>query len=153
MKKNSFLYLSFIVFLCLFLYVIAKAINYPITHDEAGTVFQYVDYKPYSIWNIMFWYHPLGNNHILNTLLTKLSVAIFGMKIWSLRLPNILSFLVFFYFSYQLVKTYIKQDALRFAALLLLCCHPFMLDFFALCRGYGMSLAFLMGTISFFSNM
>ena len=147
MKKNSFLYLSLIVFTCLLIYIIQKAINYPITHDEAGTIFQYVDFKEYTLWNIMFWYHPLGNNHILNTLLTKLSIEIFGMKIWSLRLPNILSFCIFFYYVYQIVKSQFTNNYLRLAAILLLCCHPFMLDFFALCRGYGMSIAFFMGMI------
>ncbi len=35
--------------------------------------------------------YQLPNNHLLNTILAKLSVAAFGPEPWSLRLPNLLA--------------------------------------------------------------
>ena len=65
-----------------------------LTHDEALTFARYV---PYPIWQIVKYDMPHldPNNHILNTLLTKLSTSVFGTQEWALRLPNSLAFLVY----------------------------------------------------------
>ncbi len=127
--------------------IIYKAIYIPITHDEAPTPTHYVHF---GIWQIMMYPDNSPNNHILNTLLTKFAMYLFGNGQWAVRLPNILSFGVYFYAVYQISKTlFSKDNLLLFGCLAAFLCNPFLLDFFSVCRGYGLSNALLLCSVLF----
>lgn len=127
--------------------IIYKAMAIPITHDEVATL---VHYYKYSIWEIMMYPDPWPNNHILNTLLVKGSIYLFGQEQWAGRLPNMLSFLFYFYAAFRIVQLLFKQDNVLFlSGLALFVFNPFLLDFFSLCRGYGMSNALLLCSAMF----
>ncbi len=135
----------------LFAYLVLRAVYVPVIHDEAATFFNYVHngniFPPIT--------RESANNHYLNTVLTYLSYLVFGSDKWALRIPNVLSSLLFFYFSLKISKL-LTDSMLRYGLLItLFFCFNFI-DFFALSRGYGMSMAFLIAflfyTIMFFQT-
>lgn len=119
-------------------YMVCRAWSVPITIDESITYFQFVSkgiWLPDSVsWN--------ANNHILNSLLTIWSEKMFGNSELALRLPNLLA--GFLYVGYAVRWSNRIQNP--FSALTLfigLTSSQFLLDFFGVCRGYGLSMAFL----------
>lgn len=124
-----------------------KAINIPMTHDEVGTA---IYYGFMSIKDIITYENPVPNNHILNTLLLKLSMNIFGVHPWAIRLPNILAFLCYYFFAIKFLRKYITNSILQYVGLLLFVLNPYFFDFFSLARGYAMSTALMMASIFYF---
>lgn len=128
-------------------FIVYKAISIPITHDEVPGPTHYCNF---SVWKIMMYPDASPNNHILNTLFTKLSMFLFGNGQLAVRLPNILFFGVYFYAAYQISKTlFSKDNLLFFGCLAAFLCNPFLIDFFSLCRGYGISNALMLCSVLF----
>lgn len=121
-----------------FSYVIIRGFTVGITHDEALT------YKIIQGDEVL---RGTANHHWLNTQLSWLTSRLFGAKEFALRLPNILSFFVFAFFLFRISKDFLKSPFAQIALLLLLCGNPFILDFFSLCRGYGLSIAFVTASL------
>ncbi|MBX2949007.1 MAG: hypothetical protein KF704_06985 [Crocinitomicaceae bacterium] len=122
----------YFIFLFVFTYVIIRAAVLGITHDEALT---------YQIINGDEAYRATANNHWLNTQLSTVVTSLFGAKEFFLRLPNVLFFVVFWWFLYRIAKQFVSSSYMQLTLLFFLCCNPFLLDFFSLCRGYGISVA------------
>jgi Dolichyl-phosphate-mannose-protein mannosyltransferase len=140
MKKMAYrLFVLVIGFFFLF-YIGTRAYRLSMTHDESSTT-NVVDG---SYTGIMFAKNMFGtaNNHILNSLLLKKSVSMFGWHEWSIRLPNVLSFLLYFAAVVLIMQRISKNNAVRLAGILLFCAPHFIIDYFSLARGYGMSVAF-----------
>ncbi|WP_300661076.1 glycosyltransferase family 39 protein [Fluviicola sp.] len=128
----------YLSFLLVFSYVIIRGFSLGITHDEALT------YKIIQGDEIL---RETANHHWLNTHLSAFFASLFGAKEFVLRLPNILSFAIFWFYLYRIAKTFLSSSFTQIALILLLCGNPFVLDFFSLCRGYGMSLAFITASL------
>jgi hypothetical protein len=128
--------------LLVFVYVVLRAMYVPTFHDEAATFFHYIvteKYWPYQA-------HWDANNHILNSALGFYCYKLFGAdQIW-IRLPNVLSFLVYGFFAVRITQE-LKSGLLRWLTLIAILTAVFPLEFFSLARGYAMSLAFLLGAI------
>lgn len=125
-------------------YVTIRVFTISLTTDEAWTLYSFVR-SP--VWDIITIKEPSTNNHIFNTLLTKLT-SIFSEKQFFLRLPNLLSLLLYIYGAYILAKELITNKWLAFALYLLLLTNFTLLDFFGLCRGYGLSIGLLTFSIA-----
>jgi len=124
-----------------FIYVLIRASVVSITIDEAQTCLAYV---PLSVKSIVTYAVPIPNNHILNTLLIKLFSFLFGMNLFTVRLPNVLGFVLYFVSVSCILRTlYPRSLLLRLAGIALLTCNPFFMDFFSLARGYALSCAFI----------
>jgi hypothetical protein len=91
-----------------------------------------------------------ANNHIINTMLMKLCSMIFGDAEWSMRLPNVMAHIFFIYYTYRVFTMYSDKRLLSFAAFIILNTNPFLLDFFSLARGYGISVCLAMGSLYYF---
>ena len=128
----------------LFTFIIVKAIVVQITVDEAYTLTMLTKE---SVWNLVSYESSYTNNHILNSLLCKLSFSIFGMNQLAGRLPNILSFLLYFWFVWQFSRRFFKDDAIGLMFVAVMLGNPYMLEFFSLARGYGLSFALMMPSI------
>ncbi len=124
-------------------YVAARAIRVPFTYDEAATYFRFIAADPLALFSF-----PVATNHLLNTLLAKLAYTVGGSAEWVLRLPSVLAFAVFAWFSMRLMDR-LANRAIALAGLVLLLSNPFLLEFFALSRGYGPSIALLFGSLCF----
>lgn len=133
--------------LAILLYVVFRAINLSITHDEAFTYTRYVNHSyaeivTYQTGNI------LPNNHILNTVCQKFFSEIFGPQEFALRLGNILCCIVFLFVAYFFSRQFNGMTAL--ASFVILTMHPYVLDFMGLSRGYGMAFTFMLLSLYFF---
>ncbi len=89
-KLNTFFILAISLFILF--YVTYKASLTSFTHDESYTYLHYV-HQP--VKDIITYKDPFTNNHILNTLLMKVSEKAFGNSEIVLRLPNILSLVIY----------------------------------------------------------
>jgi len=127
--------------------LIIKALTLPVVNDETPTA---VNYFHYHIWEIMMYTDNWPNNHILNTLFVKLFLFLFGNSQLVIRLPNLLFFIVYGFAIFRINKTILKIDSVFFLpAALFFVSNPYMLDFFGLCRGYGMASALATLSVSF----
>lgn len=126
---------------------IIRVLRVPITHDEGIT---HKDYMNSSFMDIISFEKASANNHVLNTLLAKCSVAIFKDIPLFLRLDNILAQLFYMLFGYLVLSKIFKDRLMIILGFLVLNLDPFLFDFWGLCRGYGLSISFMMGSIFFF---
>ncbi|WP_156469210.1 hypothetical protein [Cephaloticoccus primus] len=148
MKINKITVGYILIGLTFFSYVLLRAIRVGVTYDEVVTLQEFV---PHSIYNILFEARPIANNHILNTILIK-AVFLFGAQsLFFARVPNLISFLLYLYFSCRILSRGLP-GFYGIGCFVLLICNPFMLEFFSLARGYGLSLAFMMGALCFASD-
>ena len=136
-----------LVSLCLVAFVSYKAAHTSFTHDESFTTLHFF---PQSEINILLYRHPytsvITNNHIFNTYMMKLSESLFGFSEWALRLPNILSLVSYLFFAFALLRSF-RPRWVQLFAFLLLVANPYLLDFFGLARGYGLSIGLMMGSL------
>ncbi len=136
--ETNFAKLFWVLNAVIFVLIILRAFFIPFSHDEAATFFYYIqsnDYLPYQA-------HIYTNNHVLNSALANLFYHIAGSHRFVLRLPNVLSFVllcigIFKHFKF-LTNLYSKLILVTFFILTIN-----FLDFFELCRGYGLSFAFI----------
>lgn len=125
-------------------YVTIRVFTIPVTVDEAWTLYSFVRAP---LWDVITIKEPSTNNHIFNTLLTKLT-TVFSEKQFFLRLPNLLSLLLYVYASYILSQRLVTNKLLAFALYATLLTNFTLLDFFGLCRGYGLSVGMLVFAIA-----
>jgi len=133
--------------LAVFAIIALRAFFIPFSHDETATFFFYVqsdNYLPYRA-------HVYTNNHVLNSALANLCYHLAGSHRFVLRIPSLLAFLLLCYgvkrhFN-QLQSVYAK---LALTAFFILTFN--FLDFFELCRGYGLSIGFMVLGLSYLSD-
>jgi len=128
--------------------LLVRAQSLSFTHDESLTYLHGV--RP-GLERLLAFSYVDANNHLLNTLLAWLSSLAFGNGELALRLPNVAAFVLFFTAVFLLLRRRVRP-ALVVPGLLLLTCNPFQLDFFALCRGYGLGLGFMAASLYFASR-
>ena len=129
----------------LLLYTILRALNVPMTFDE---IWSFRSYSSAPIKNILQFSYPTANNHPGNSLLMKLSSALFGSSPFALRIPNLLAHGLYIFFSFRLAQR-LRSPFWILSLFFLLNFNPYLLDFFALARGYGLASAFTMGALYF----
>jgi hypothetical protein len=126
-----------------FAYAAARAWLVPITWDEAYSYLEFTRTGALS----PFEFPPLAaNNHFLNTWLTWVTARVFGPSELSLRLPALGGQLLFLYYSARLCARW-EPLLLGCAAFVVLNANPYVLDFFALSRGYGIAYGLMAGSI------
>jgi hypothetical protein len=136
--ETNFNKLFWFVSAFVFVLIAMRAFFIPFSHDETATFFFYIqtdDYLPYKA-------HVYTNNHFLNSVLANLCYHIAGSHRFVLRLPNILSFVLLCFGVFKHFK-YLKTV---FSKIILVTFFLFtinFLDFFELCRGYGLSFGFI----------
>lgn len=133
-----------ILFSLLYGYLWLRAFEVPAFHDEIATFYHYIQsgrFLPYiSDWD--------ANNHFLNSALSWLTYSIFGAELWSLRLPNLLIAPLLFLAVYKIGQE-IQDKSLRIIWVVAVCLNHFFIEYSALARGYGMSMAFILMAVWF----
>ena len=120
-------------------YCLSRAIQLSLTHDEALT---YVDHARATLPQIFrFDIRVPSNNHLLNTLLIKVLVAVFGDAEVVLRAPALAGLAMFLIGSARVLVRYVAgiRSVVGFA---LVASNAYLLDFFGCARGYGLALGF-----------
>ena len=115
-----------------------RAITFPVTVGEAWNYDRYIG-PPWR--EALAHYDP--NNHVLNTLLVRISTARFHLTELSLRLPSLLAGLLYLWVVYRLAVRRFGSGARALTVIALLTLNPLVLDAMSEARGYGMALAFL----------
>ncbi|RYD55999.1 MAG: hypothetical protein EOP56_13770 [Sphingobacteriales bacterium] len=121
-------------------YIVLRAICVPFTHDEAYT---YLSYIQVPVVDIILYENPTANNHILNTLLAKLC-SIFSVSEFSLRLPAVLAGCLYLYTCYKVCRLLVADHMLQLCFFIALLANTALIDFFSLCRGYGLGISLMM---------
>ncbi|MBA2612454.1 MAG: hypothetical protein H0U95_10810 [Bacteroidetes bacterium] len=137
---SGFFFNRFYCLLCSIIFVIValRAFFIPFSHDEAATFFFYVqsdNYLPYSA-------HIYTNNHVLNSALTNICYHILGSHRFVLRIPNLIAFLIMCYGIYRFFR-HLKTISSKLILIAFFLLTFNFLDFFELCRGYGLSFGFM----------
>jgi hypothetical protein len=140
LKNEVRLYVFFSVLI--FLYSALRCFYVPIFHDEAATFFHFIQVNSY----IPFYAEWDAGNHLLNTALAHFFVNIFDEHMFWLRLPNLLSLLVYLYFTFKITRE-INNSYVRFITDISILSATFLIEFYSQARGYGMSIAFFAGAI------
>jgi hypothetical protein len=142
LKLKSIDFSIFCIVVCVFAYVVVRAILVDITHDEA-----------YSFYNVKhFWYAEAlctGNTHWLNSLGIKVAVLLKYETLGAIRWLSILSAFIFFSVVFIFIHS-LKEVYLKFFILSIFIFNPYILDYFSLARGYASGLALQALSLFFF---
>lgn len=131
----------------IFVVIALRAFFIPFSHDEAATFFFYIqsdNYLPYKA-------HVYTNNHVLNSALANVCFHLAGSHRFVLRLPNVFSFLILCVGTFRFFK-----HLNRVSSKVILVCFFILsinfLDFFELCRGYGISAGVMVLGLSYLQD-
>jgi hypothetical protein len=83
-----------------------------------------------------------ASNHVLQTLLSKISGAAFGVSEFTLRLPTLLAGFLYFIAVYRLSSLVFGKGGIFLLSVSVLSLNPLLLDLLSAARGYGLALAF-----------
>jgi hypothetical protein len=81
------------------------------------------------------------NNHILNTILVRISTARIHLTEFSLRMPSLLFGALYLWAAYRISRRWFGSGRMFLAVLGILVLNPLILDAMSEARGYGMALA------------
>lgn len=137
--KTVQLLIFFVIGISLITYIGIRAYRLSFTHDES---LSYTIIKGEPLWK------DTANNHQINTFLMRVSSIITGDSEFSLRLPNLISFIFFLTFCFYIIRNK-NNNILFIIGCILLFFNPFILEFFSIARGYGISLAMMSGSLYF----
>jgi uncharacterized membrane protein len=87
-------------------------------------------------------------NHVLQSLLSKVSIGLFGLTEFTLRLPSVLGGLLYFVSVYRLSRYLFGAGWLLLLAVLALGLNPGVLDYMVAARGYGLGLGLMTWALS-----
>lgn len=125
-----------------FVYLLVRAIFVPVVHDEAITFFRFINTGKF----VPFYAGYDANNHFLNSFLSFGCFNLFGKSLFALRLPNLLAFILFAIYTKK-ITGFIRNNVLAFFLGITLLSADYLVEFFGMCRGYGLSMAFLLMAI------
>ena len=121
-----------------------RAATQSFTVDESTSYLEYVR----GPWARVFQHYD-PNNHVLYSLLAKLSIHAFRVSEFTLRLPSVMAGFFLILGIYWVLEFAVSSRAVRWAALATLSLNPLLLDLSVAARGYGLGLAFLVWAIYF----
>ncbi len=135
--RPIFRILTLAVLALIFAASVYRAATQSITHDEALTYELFVA----APWTLVFnAYDP--NHHVLHTILSKITVGLLGVSPFALRLPSLLSGLLYLYVVFRICERLFGSGWYLLLSTLLLSLNPYLLDYESVARGYGMAVAF-----------
>lgn len=143
-KNEKFNKLDFLLggflFVFLWTYLFLRANFVDLIHDEIASKWIYMirwNYLPYEGYID-------ANNHFVNSFLGGLFYRIFNSyDAGIIRLGSLISFPLYFFSTYSLSRFFQLKSAFYLLVTALLC-SAFLIEYFALARGYGISLAFML---------
>jgi hypothetical protein len=111
-------------------WIVHRAAVQSITVDEANTFLFWVapDTPAYLT--------PHSNNHVLNSMLMRLSVALFGLSDLTVRLPALLGGAIYLFAVYRFCTLLRGGLALTWSLFVCFVFNPFVLDYLVAARGY-----------------
>jgi hypothetical protein len=124
------------------LWAIARAAVQAITIDEADTYLVWVARPNPSHWE------AASNNHVLNSLLMRLTTGLFGVSHLSVRAPALAGAALYIAMAAALTMLAAPSFRVRWPLFVALAYNPFVFDHLVAARGYSLALGFLMAAIA-----
>jgi len=124
------------------LWAVARACVQSITIDEADTYLVWVARPNPSHWEAS------SNNHVLNSLLMRLSTSIFGLSHLSVRAPALLGAAIYILMALTLCRLLSPVVRVQWPLFAGLVFNPFIFDHLVAARGYALALGFLMAALA-----
>jgi hypothetical protein len=126
-----------------FLWSVFRAVTQSVTLDEADTYLWFSGGQ-----SAKFIWYGFPNNHVLNSLLIWISTHCFGISALTVRLPALLGSALYIAIAYFLCRAIAGRLSLQLITFVCLVYNPFILDYFAAARGYGLADAFLLAALA-----
>jgi len=123
---------------------VARILLIPATKDEV-IMYPYI-HQPYGAL-LRMEVVATANFHLLNLIITKFCITHFADNLFFLRLGSLMGLVLYLIYSWRISKDNFKNPWLVACTFLLLNANPFMLEFWTLSRGYGLSFALMLASI------
>lgn len=144
--KHSFLLWLFGAFV--FVIILIRCFTIPPFVDEIINLQYYV--RP---GQFIPFFSPLdANNHLVSTALNYVSYQIFGSNVFFMRVFEALGFVLMFTYLMKL-RTFFRSVVVANCFVISLTSCFFIVSYFSLARGYGLSIAFLIAAIYYLLRM
>jgi hypothetical protein len=124
------------------IWAVIRACVQAVVIDEAETFDVFAGRPSPSHWE------PASNNHVLSSLLIRLSTLMLGPSHVSLRLPALFGTLLYICAAYWLAQALSGETRVRIPAFVCLVYNPLVSDFFTVGRGYSLALAGLLASVA-----
>ncbi len=144
-KINFAYFFSLIVWVTLGVYIVWRGVCLSITNDEA---FSYHNVVTHNLRMML----GTANTHWFNSICLFIETHLLGDQEWKLRMHSYISFAAFCWGLFTLTTSFCKNYWQNLIGLALMGLNIYLIDFFSLARGYGMSLAFEMIALSMIAN-
>jgi hypothetical protein len=132
----------------LFVWNVIRALTQSVTPGEAWNYERYI---------APTWTQALanfdGNNHVLNTLLVRISSTRLHLTEMTLRAPSLLFGILYILAAYRIARRWFGAGPLFLGVLALLTLNPLVVDGMSEARGYGMALACWMWALDLVSSV
>ena len=128
--------LSLLLLVCLWAVCVYKAATVAISADEAYTYNRSVSQPIPRLWDTFD-----ANDHVLHTLLCKVTVGVFGICELSLRMPALAGGLLLLWVLRRLTLWWFGDGWRGLGVFAAIAMNPFLMDYASMARGYGMALA------------
>jgi hypothetical protein len=119
-----------------------RAWTQSITSDEAFAFNLFLSGAPAKLFNFYD-----ASHHVFHTILCKVSISVFGVSEFSLRIPSLLGGLLYLTTAFRLSSFLFGRRWLFFASFALLSLNPFLLDYMSAARGYGLAVGFFLWSL------
>ena len=126
-----------------FCYLVARACIQSVTIDEADSFMTFAAGAMGDSW------YPASQNHLLNTLLERLSWSIFGFNQVAMRLPALLGAAIYLGSAVGICARFAGR-VFRMLVFVCLVFNPFVLDYLVAARGYSLAVGFLLAAVAVF---
>ena len=129
----------------LFIIVTLRCILVPFSHDEVATFNFYIQPEQF----FPFFSHPDANGHFLTNATSWICFKLVGSSPQALRIPDIVAFAVLCFGVFKMNRLFTGLfTRIIFSSTIILSFN--FISFYSLCRGYGMSMAFLLLGLYYF---
>jgi hypothetical protein len=128
-----------VLLLFLFLVNLYRARTQSITTDEAFTYNRSVSAPIPALWKDFD-----ANDHVLHTLLCKVTTGMFGVSEFTLRIPALAGGILYFWTVWAFSRLLFRDGPFFLLSVAALALNPLILDYCSIARGYGMATALLL---------
>jgi hypothetical protein len=117
-------------------WIVHRAHIQSITFDEANTYHAWVAANWANVW------YPNSNNHVLNTILIRLFVGLFGLSELTMRAPALMGGAIYIFSAYRLCTLLSSDVMLSWPLFACFIYNPFVMDYLVAARGYELAIGF-----------
>jgi hypothetical protein len=128
-----------------FVIIALRCILVPFSHDEVATFNFYIQPGEF----LPFLSHPDANGHFLTSATSWICFKLVGSSPQALRIPDLVAFAVLCFGVFKMNKLFTGLiTKIVFSSTIILSYN--FICFYSLCRGYGLSMAFLLPALYYF---